>query len=67
MNYLAQNPGYARAVAVDDEFTRPDVKLLYEHQVHAVTPAATGLNQGIILAIDRIIEETQKEGNHENR
>lgn len=67
LNCLAQNPGYARAVAVDDEFTRGDVKLLYEHQVHAVAPAATGLNQGIILAIDRIIEETQKEGNHDPR
>lgn len=67
LNYLAQNPGYARAVAVDDEFTRADIKLLYEHQVHAVVPAATGLNQGIIQMIDRIIAETQEEGNHDHR
>lgn len=67
VTYLTQNPGYSRVIAVDDEFTRTDVKLLYEHQVHAVAPAATGLNQGIILAIDRIIEEeTQEEGNNEN-
>lgn len=67
LNYLAQNPGYARAVAVDDEFTRADIKLLYEHQVHAVAPAATGLDQGIIQMIDRIIAETQEEGNHDRR